>query len=182
MENPAQRLIDAIESLELKEFPVLWRNLRSHLTPTAKEEALRISCLVEKHEIVLFLLDEGVDINCADAEGQTPLMLSAENLNINLVSLLLGRGAKVDLQDSNGASALFRAVDAEIQMAVQQSLNRHIEPASKVSRVLLELGADPGLSTKSGASALSIAALHKFGHFIALVELNRAAEKALKQK
>ena len=182
MKTPDQRLFEATESLEVKEFTDLYHSLRDQLTASVKEEALRIACLHEKPDIASFLLGEGVDVDCADAHGQTPLMFSVENLHVKLVSLLLSNGAIVDLQDSNGASALFRAVDVEIQMAAQQSSPHRVEAVSTVSRALLEFGADPNLKNHSGSSPLSIASLNRFQHFIALVEMNRAAEEVLKKQ
>ena len=47
-----------------------------------------------EERLVLTLLDEGIDINAANYNGQCPLYLAAVNCNTQLISLLLLNGAK----------------------------------------------------------------------------------------
>lgn len=53
--------------------------------------------------------DQGVDVNCRDGEGQTPLMLAAEGGSAVAVRLILAGNAEVNLWDKYGQSALDRA-------------------------------------------------------------------------
>ena len=62
------------------------------------------------------LADRAADVNAADASGNTPLMAAADNFAhlanpADMVSPLLGHGAKVDLKDARGRTALDRATE-----------------------------------------------------------------------
>lgn len=48
----------------------------------------------DDERLVLTLLDEGVDVNAANYNGECPLYLAAVNCNTQLISLLLLNGAK----------------------------------------------------------------------------------------
>jgi hypothetical protein len=52
---------------------------------------------------------QGVDVNCRDSEGQTPLMLAAEGGSEVAVRMILTGNAEVNLWDKYGQSALDRA-------------------------------------------------------------------------
>ncbi len=52
---------------------------------------------------------QGVDVNCRDAEGQTPLMLAAEGGSVIAMRMILAWNAEVNLWDKYGQSALDRA-------------------------------------------------------------------------
>ncbi len=62
-------------------------------------------------DFIRFLLDIGANINGKDRDGtdQTPLMKSV-NLYSELIMLLIEKGAELDLQDSNGNTALHLSV------------------------------------------------------------------------
>ncbi len=52
---------------------------------------------------------QGVDVNCRDSEGRTPLMLAAEGGSAVAVRMILAGNAEVNLWDEYGQSALDRA-------------------------------------------------------------------------
>ena len=59
-----------------------------------------------------YLLDHGANPNIQDEHGTTPLMLAAmEAHHINIVHLLLRKGADIKLKDQNGMTALDHAID-----------------------------------------------------------------------
>jgi len=60
--------------------------------------------------IVRYLLDAGIEVNCTDQRGQTPLMLAAQANNIAVIQLLLDRQASINKADHDGQTALFYAV------------------------------------------------------------------------
>jgi ankyrin repeat protein len=78
------------------------------------------------------LLEYGADVNLSDRPGKkfgkTPLMYAAGDNHKKMLKLLLDAGAIVDAQDKRGQTALFYAVEAEAEAAVE---------------VLLKAGADP---------------------------------------
>ncbi len=57
------------------------------------------------------LIRRGVDVNAADTYGLTALMLRATDGNTSAVKLLLDRGAKVNLKDNEGNSALMHVAE-----------------------------------------------------------------------
>ena len=96
------------------------------------------------------LLDAGVDIDARYGGDLTALMwaaghpdLTATERAVATVKLLLTRGAKLDLVDDRGRSALMIAA----------GLNRF-----ETVRALLDAGASKGLRDKKGASAVDLAA------------------------
>ena len=57
-----------------------------------------------------WLLEHGVDVNKADDAGDIALMTAAGSSGVELVSLLLSRGADVAAQCKTGCTALHLAV------------------------------------------------------------------------
>lgn len=96
------------------------------------------------------LLDKGADINFQEENsGDTPLIAAADGKHADVLDLLLSKGAKPDLTDSNGQTALVVACcagDAGFQM-----VNR-----------LLDAGANSAIAISSesnrGGTALQISA------------------------
>ncbi|TFK19437.1 ankyrin, partial [Coprinopsis marcescibilis] len=76
---------------------------------TALAHAL-LSCA--RAEVVRTLLAaEGFDYNCADAKGQTPLILATKTADADIVAELLGfEGIKIDSRDDTGRTALAYAI------------------------------------------------------------------------
>jgi RNA polymerase primary sigma factor len=64
-------------------------------------------------------IDRGDDLNARDAQGQTPLMLSAARNKAAICKLLLDAGADADLLDPSGRSALVIALAAGANEAAQ---------------------------------------------------------------
>ena len=59
------------------------------------------------------LLEHGADVNCTDKQGQTPLMLALDHLEV--VQLLIKHGAEVNAQDASGATALAHATNGLVR-------------------------------------------------------------------
>ena len=68
-----------------------------------------IAIIREEEEILgrLLSLDVYADVNCADDNGDTPLIIACRDANADIVKMLLHAGAKVNLQNKNGMSALM---------------------------------------------------------------------------
>ncbi len=70
------------------------------------------------------LADRGADVNMADASGNTPLMAAADNFahitsTADVISLLLRHGAKLDIKDNRGRTALDRATENKNTAAIE---------------------------------------------------------------
>lgn len=95
-------------------------------------------------EMVAVLISAGADVNAADKNGQTPLMWAARWGDAPRVKDLINAGAKPDMRDSKGLSALDYA------------LNRRDKDANKKNEVLAiikpvsQSKADSGSGDKSG--------------------------------
>jgi hypothetical protein len=92
---------------------------------------------------VRMLLDDGVDIDAGDADGQTALHWAASNGHEAVVRLLLEKGADLTAKDILGWTALHVAARSGHEAVV---------------RLLLENGADIATESESGWTALHLAA------------------------
>ncbi len=61
-------------------------------------------------DILRLLLDQGVDVNLADREGKTPLILAAQKGQFELMQVFLKRGAQMNHQDRMGWTALTQSL------------------------------------------------------------------------
>jgi ankyrin repeat protein len=90
------------------------------------------------------MIDEGFDINEADADGFTPLHLACINKNYDAAKVRLEAGADVDPQDNWGDTPLWRAVFGK-------------NGTVKLIQLLVDHGADPTVENSSGSSPLKLA-------------------------
>ncbi|KAM9294064.1 ankyrin repeat domain-containing protein 35 [Gastrophryne carolinensis] len=94
--------------------------------------------------VLLLCNAEDTILDAADDDGLTPLMIAAQRNHPTVCSLLLDRGAQMDLRDRDKRTALMLACEkGNIQAA----------------ETLLTKGADPGLKDAKGCDALSRAGL-----------------------
>ncbi|PTB69776.1 ankyrin [Trichoderma citrinoviride] len=119
------------------------------------------------------LLDHGADLeNARDEDGKTPLFLALAQLGGEMFHHLIRRGARIDVQDRNGATLLHEAagygVVSYIEYLVESGLN--VNHADELGRTplhvavlndaktsfptLLNHGADPELCDADGYSAI----------------------------
>lgn len=61
-------------------------------------------------DISSFLLDEGININMTNVDGQTGLHLICVNQDLKVATELLKRGIDINIKDKYGNSALWTAV------------------------------------------------------------------------
>lgn len=121
-------------------------------------QSLVLLAVFEKQLAVLqFLLDQGCDLNDGDDEdGYTPLHAAALYHQVEAARLLLARGAKVDAEDHNGSTPLFRAVNS-------------YRGNPEMVQLLLQHGADPLHRNHSGFSPLAMAVSHQDDDLIRLL-------------
>jgi len=107
------------------------------------------TCIESKTETVQWLLDYGLGPNAQDQSDLTPLMLAAGQAFLEIVSMLIEKGAHVNLLDRDGRTALYHAICHGTDYGYNE---RYVRPKSKkADRVapvvlkLLESGADPNL-------------------------------------
>lgn len=78
--------------------------------PKPQSQQLLEAVRVGEYKRIKKLLANGVDIECTDAYGGTPLMVSAHQELPQTMSILLSAGASVAKSDVNGDTALHWAV------------------------------------------------------------------------
>lgn len=111
--------------------------------PTTGMSLLHLAVTTRAPDAVLVLLENGVDINARDPQGQTALHVAATYSNPEVIKVLLQNGAQVDCRDSHGYTPLLTA---------------NVLYDGKSVRILLEHGADVNARENHGVSALHRAA------------------------
>lgn len=144
------------------------------------EEALKYAVMKNNLDTVVFLIDNGWDINKQDYYGNTPLMYAIGWENLNIVKELLNRGANVNLKNNDGIDALHDAVDLGCLELVIELIERGANVDSRytlnqnntilmkavednkleITQELLYRGAQIDARSDQGKTALMLAALH----------------------
>jgi len=96
-------------------------------------------------DMVKKLLEYGADANARDVDGETPLSLASEGVNLkdpSAIRLLLQHGVDVNAQRKNGSTPLHQASSWG---------------ALEVARLLLDHGADAELKDNEGRTPLQVA-------------------------
>jgi len=119
---------------------VSWKYMALHRTTEVKEPLEYMKALLDKGALIdaqdeYLRFDGSLDEN----GGNTTLMLSV--MNTECAKLLIGRGAKLNLQNRSGVTALMLAV-----------------PNLEILKLLADKGAKMDLQNKGGETALMIAA------------------------
>jgi ankyrin repeat protein len=106
------------------------------------DNAVRSAIWDQDLEIANLLLSFGGNID-AEIHHQTPLLETVKAKRMKPLDWLVGNGARINFQDGQGYSALHYAVKR----------NHNLKQVAE----LLQLGADPDLKGKDGATPLSLA-------------------------
>ena len=126
---------------------LLWK-ARKSVTP---EEQAAVLAIVDQHEGI---------VHRANGDGERLLHWASAGGHVNLMQVVIDRGAVVNAQDSGGADALMEA-----------AFNGHIPAAT----LALDHGADLNATSNRGRNALMIAA-HNDKHDCAIFLLNRGVD------
>ena len=106
-------------------------------------------------QVVLFLLESGVDIEIKDnKKGLTALHKAAASGHTNVVQLLLQRGANIEARDGDGNTPLLRATTKRNPKTVQ---------------LLLQAGANVEAEPRAGGTALILAAWYEDDEIVQLL-------------
>lgn len=114
--NPIEVFQYLVEGLKIKPT-VLSKNKESVLHFIAKKE--------NQSAIVTYFLSKGVEVNVADAEGNTALMYATAGRDAALVNLLLEKGVKVNEANAKGETAIFQAVKSGSVDVINALLNKN---------------------------------------------------------
>ena len=118
--------------------------------PTNPNEALLKASITGDHDKITRLIKvQGADINTTNAQKQTPLILAAFQDNISTVKQLLGYNPNLDAQDKNGNTALMLAIGTS-------TTDRVTDNSYRITKILLEHGADPTLENNNGKKATDL--------------------------
>ncbi len=89
---------------------------------------------------VLDIVQQGVDSNQVNDQGETPLMLAAAAGNKDVMHMLLNHGADINQQDSMGNTALMRVIG---------------QKSFEIAHMLIEHSADSSVTNNEGQTALT---------------------------
>lgn len=106
-------------------------------------------------ELANILIDAGSDVNTANDQGTTPLMMAVYAGNLSIIKKLIDKGADVNAQDKSGMTALVLAVIMKVPVSTVEA-----KPNAQIVELLLKSGANPNItvgnnSEVSGATALA---------------------------
>lgn len=120
-------------------------NVGGRIKQTENQTPLYAAVVKQREDLVQKLTEKGADPNLADSEGALPLsesVLGAADLSIT--KMLLDKGANVNAQEKNGATALiYLATNSQTT-----SKNR-----TELARLLLDKGADKNIKDNKGKTA-----------------------------
>ncbi len=94
-------------------------------------EALRYACFYGHQDVAAWLLDHGADVAHRPADGQTPAHYAAMGGRLDVLELLLARGAPLDARNAYGGDVLGQALwsaahggDQDVYAAIIERLIR----------------------------------------------------------
>lgn len=138
------------------------------VTPDDLPEILGQAVFMKRVDVVDGLLDGGfIGVNVRNRNGLAPLEIAIETLDKQVVSHLLDKGAQMNGTGANGLTPLHAAIDTEVEAALcdRDRTGTNVAPASIISTLLLERGADKRARSIRGETPLDFA--RRRGHLTA---------------
>jgi ankyrin repeat protein len=128
-------------------------NIRS--APGENETPLTLAARGGHMRICALLVAEGADINATEhSVGYSALHEAVDKGNINLIKLLISKGADVDLPARYGETPLHLIVNPTLPLPKSE------EPALEMMKVLIDAGADLNAVDHGGMTPLMWASYH----------------------
>ena len=121
---------------------------------------LRMAVVAGVENAIQIHIDRGDDLNARDANGQTPLMLSAARNKASICKLLLSAGADADLRDTSGYNAFDIALAAGASEAA-----RAIKAACALPPAVPTEHAHASEHARNSSSAVSTLAFNRSSAF-----------------
>ncbi|MCK5893367.1 MAG: ankyrin repeat domain-containing protein, partial [Endozoicomonadaceae bacterium] len=115
----ANNKLELLQSLH--DISPLDLNIKSSLTYTVLYTAIQHPV---SNEMFFWLIDNGADINATNFVKMTPLHLAVDHKNINLIKILIAKGADTSLKDNYGSTPFQRALktyDTNVILAFRSS-------------------------------------------------------------
>ena len=104
-------------------------------------------------ETVVYLLENGANVNARENDGSTALINSIYHRNFELTKFLIDSGANVNVVNKDGESALLKACCFD---------SRDPENDYRIVEYLLDCGADPTVVDSEGNSCVYLAVLKDY--------------------
>ncbi|XP_007896993.1 DNA-binding protein RFXANK [Callorhinchus milii] len=105
-----------------------------HILGKERESALALASVRGYTDIIVLLLDHGVDVNIYDWNGGTPLLYAARGNHVKCVETLLAKGADLTMEADSGYSPMDLAVALGFKR-VQQAIENHVLKLLQSNRV-----------------------------------------------
>ncbi|XP_029472655.1 ankyrin repeat, SAM and basic leucine zipper domain-containing protein 1 isoform X2 [Rhinatrema bivittatum] len=137
--------------------------LKNSLQTEDKEESLKKALTVGNVTLVEQLLDAGVNVESRFQFGWTPLMYAASVANLELVRILLGRGANASF-DKDKYTVLMAACSAHSSE----------EKIVKCVELLLSRNANPNVACRKRMTPVMMAAREGYAQVVALLVAHAA--------
>jgi len=101
--------------------------------------------------LAMFLIDQGIDVNLQDENGDTALHYCAEHNRLEIAAYILVHNGRLDMADKHSNQPLWTAVSND------KGMNKRIE----IVRLFLDHGADKEHANKVNRTPAFIAARYK---------------------
>lgn len=174
-------LINDYSSLvyKCKDISMLQKLLDNGMSMTRKNSQgdcpLHIALVFCPKEIVMFLLEEGYDINCTNKLGETPLLstikLEVSNDLTPRMLLLLHNGVGVNIANVEGDTPLLVALKRSGSLAYNGT-----ERLVRYVKALIEYGADLNATDAYGQSPVQLARDNGFDEIVSLLLASGASQ------
>ena len=175
----ADRIHDEARAGNLEEVRVLVSHNPELLHAVDKDgrTALHWACRGRNADLIVFLVEQGADVNAQDSSQVAPLHSLASRGNAAMMERLLEIGAKIDIQTYDGQTSLHLAVQSNqlksASLLIKRGAGLEIKDnwgrtplvlcsrergGPKLIRLLIESGAKVNTLDKFASSALELAA------------------------